>query len=166
MSIPEDLTVDHIEVDVEEVERQEYSDGVFVRAIRFKAGEEVVCGVHVEDFDWTVKKFVVIHQPMVIDATGKMVPWTSIGNAYSYTIATDLIRSMYEVKHKFMDQWNHAAEEQHFGFLRDDLADPDLPDEEREAIEQELAEADDGSVDQEIEPPEMFGYMPVSKTRH
>lgn len=167
MSNPEDFAVEqHIEVDVDEVQQQEYSRGVFCRAIRFKGGEEIVCGLHNEDFDWTVKKFVLIHQPMVIDGAGQMKPWSAIGNQYSYEISTDLIRSSYELRPKFIEQWNHAAAEQHFDFLREDLKNPDLTDEEREEIELELFEGADGSEEPEVEVPEMFGALPVSKTLH
>jgi hypothetical protein len=165
MSNPEDLVVEHIEIDVEEVKEQEYNRGIFCRAIRFKGGEEIVTGVHVDDMDWTVKKFVTIHQPMVIDASsGKMVPWSSVGNQYAYEISTDMIRSMYEVRVRTIDQWSDASAEQHYAFLREDLLDPTLPDEEREAIEQELADAEDGSQEPDFEVPEMFGYLAVTKT--
>jgi hypothetical protein len=164
MSNPEDLVVEHIEVDVEEVQEQEYNRGIFCRAVRFKGGEEIVTGIHVDDMDWTVRKFVTIHQPMVIDASGKMVPWSSIGSQYAYEISTDLIRSMYEVRVKTIDQWSDATAEQHYAFLREDLLDPTLPDEDREAIEQELADAEDPFREPELEVPEMFGYLPVSKT--
>jgi hypothetical protein len=165
----QEFVAEQYEVEAEEVQEQAFNQGIFTRAIRFKGGEEIVCGVHADDFDWTVKKFIVIHQPMVLDAaTKKMKPWSDISDDFSMEISTDLVRTMYEVKHRYSVQWSDAAAEQYFAHLRERLEDDSISDEERTDIEQELLMASDGSEEEEsvLEVPGLFNHVPVSKTLH
>lgn len=156
------------------VEQEEYVEQeqprMEIRGVRFKGGEEIVCAINEDDLDWTVRKFVWANQPMAVDAHGNLSPWTSIGNQYQYEISTDLIRSMYEVKSSVETKYDEAAEEQHLSFLREDLADPSITDEEREMIENEIRQVSNYAdpIDKPLHQsaPERFGFLEVSNTVH
>lgn len=167
MSTFDDNNVASLEVEsVEGVEQEQAR--MEIRAIKFKGGEEVVAGIWEDDLDWTMKKFVWLQQPMQVGPHGEMKPWSAIGNQYQYEISTDLIRSMYEITRLAETAYDDAAQEQHLSFLRADLADPDITDEEREQVEAEIREVTDYAdpLDKPLAPPEKYGYLEVSRTVH
>jgi hypothetical protein len=151
---------------VEEVDQEEEFEGmIYPRGLRFKSGEELICGVYESGLDWSSKKFINVNQPMVIDADGCIVPWSKIANVYDFEIATDMLRSMYEVRDSFLDKYMDACEQQHIGFLKEDLNRSDLDEEEREEIEHELAMITSGQPTEDA-PPSIHHFMAISQTRH
>jgi hypothetical protein len=156
-------------LDQEEQDQQEHDERpqLFYRAIRFKNGEEVVCAVMQDDLDWTIKKFVLINDPYIVNPDGSLRPWSLITDQYQIPMATDTMQAMYFVQESIEERYEDAVEEAYMQSLRNDLKNPKLTDEERESLERELFAASDGSDPIDVaEPPEMFGNLPVSKTLH
>ena len=167
MTTFDDTTAASLEQEV--VEEQEYEEPgqCYIRGIKFFGGEEVVCAVLVDDIDWTVKKHIVMIDPMIYDAYGNFHPWARTSDQSEHPIQTANILSMFEVHDSVMTKYDDAATKFAIAMLREDLKNPDLSDEEREQIERDIFQMIDHDEDIELpESPEMFRYLEVSTTRH
>jgi hypothetical protein len=157
-------------LDQQEVEdQQEYEErGQFhLRGIKFFGGEEVVCAVHENDTDWTMRKHIVMYDPMVYDSLGYFQPWARTADESGHTIQTANILSMYEIHDSIATKYTEAGKKNAIALLREDLKDPDLTDEEREQIERDIYEMIDSDETIDLpEPPEMFRYLEVPKSVH
>jgi hypothetical protein len=152
--------------DQEEEQQEDNYNGLYYRAIRFKGGEEVICGIRGEDLNWTIKKYILINDPMLVDRFGEFSPWSSVTDQYEIEISTDLIRAIYTLKESIETKYDSLLEEQHYAGLREDLKDPNLTEEERECIEAQLTNKYDGSEPLDQPVPVMFQHLPVSNTIH
>lgn len=155
-------------VEVDAVEEQEYDDQpeLYFRAIRFKGGEEIVCAVYADDIDWTTKKYVLINDPYIVNQDGSLRPWSVVTDQYQIPMATDTMLAMYFVSESVEARYEELVKLAYIASLREDLKNPDLSDDERESIEQELFNATDITDEPVFEVPEMFGYLPVPKSVH
>jgi hypothetical protein len=155
-------------VEVDAVEQEEYNEKpeLYFRAIRFKGGEEIVCAVYADDIDWTTKKFVLINDPYIVNPDGLLRPWSVVTDQYQIPMATDTMLAMYMVSESVEGRYEELVKQAYIASLRDDLKNPDLPEDERESIEQELYACTDIDDEPVFEQPEMFGYLPVSKQLH
>jgi hypothetical protein len=150
----------------EEVQQEEHPTGLWYRAVRFKGGEEIICGIYHDDLDWTNKKFILINQPMLHDRFGEFSEWSTVTDQIEIEISTDLIRAIYTLKESIETKYDTFIEERYFEWLREDLKNPDLTDEDRESIEDQLSRRYDGSEPLNQPVPVMFGHLPVSNTIH
>jgi hypothetical protein len=167
MTTFDDTTAASLEQEAEEQQEYEEPGQCYIRGIKFFGGEEVVCAVVVDDIDWTMKKFISMIDPMVYDVHGNFQPWARTSEQSEHPIQTANILSMFEVHDSVMTKYDEAATKCAVAMLREDLKNPDLTDEEREQIERDIYQMIDYDEDIELpEPPEMYRFIEVSKTRH
>ena len=152
-------------VDVDDVEQEKPKN--YYRVVKFLGGEEILCGIAEDDLNWTVKKFITIWEPVVVDPGLKFRPWSELTDDYVQEISTTDIRSVNTVKEVVEDAYDRYCAEQYYAGLRDDLNNPDITEEEREHIEALLLEAYDGSEEVKEEDTAVNAYWTAtSKTIH
>lgn len=155
----------HVEQEDEEEKKQ--SEFLYVSVVKFLHGEEVLCSIRGDDMNWTVKKFITVYDPVVVDPGLKFRPWSELTDQTQIEIQTCDIRAIYGVKERIEEAYDDWCGEQYYAGLREDLKDPDLTDEARDEIEAILLNAYDGSEElKEEEEDVLTSWMMPSKTLH
>jgi hypothetical protein len=146
----------------DEVDNEDGYDGLFNRAIKFKSGEEIICGLQGEDINYTVKKYITVYNPMQVGKGVVLTDWSEVCSDDVIEISTDMIRSMYRIKDSVENHYMEVLHERYLINLKQLLEDENLTDEERHEIEAELLNSYDGSA--EIQ--EMMDHEVIEKPKY